>query len=280
MVAEKRKKYGFLTPSDVALMQAIERAGVSHVDEVAAGSEKLRLEQVPGNPPFKAQFDVSMIVKYFSVAGGVYTSVLYAALPAALQTQLSAFIFGNSDLSGGFKKSQGQFPLVNWNYDTPFVYGRDYANANYGALDATAKATLQKGDLVQTFYAASGGTNYSAFVILRCPGVAYATLVDSLNSDRFWVNNIRYQLPDTTATGLLQYDNDIKIMAQSLFGLYAENTVSPTSFKQPNQFQNGIIDVPIKQGVDKNVIFGTYINTYSISQKWSIFVREFDRVKA
>lgn len=280
MLTKTQKKLPGLNKSDVALMSAIENSLKNNADTVQNGSEKLRLNAVPGNPPFKAQFDVSMLVRFFSVAAGVYTAVAYAAMPAALQTQLAAFIYGNSDFSGGFKKSQGQFPLVNWIYDTPFVYGRDYANANYGALDATATAVLQKGDLVLTFYAASGGTNYSAFVIIRTPGVAYGTLLDSLNSDRFWVNNIRYQLPDTTATGLLQYDNDIKIMAQSLFGLYGENTVSPTSFKQPNQFQNGIIDVPIDQGVDKNVIFATYIDTYSISQKWSVFVREFDRLKA
>lgn len=270
-----------LTKEDKKLLNLL-NSKVDNAD-AAPGTEQLRLNPIAGNPPFKAQFDVSIIVKYFSVAGGVYTGVTAAALAAAapsLATPLAAFVFGQSDFAGGFKKAQGQFPVNVWAYDTPFVYGRDFPNTEYGELDATAKAVLQVGDLVIPYYGSPGATDYVALVILRCQQVAYGTLVDSLSSDRFWVNNIRYVLTDTTAAGLLQYDNEIKVQSQSLFGLFKENSVSPTSFKQPMQFQAGIVDIPIDQGVDKNVLIGTYINYDSVNQKWSIFVRNFDRLQA
>ncbi len=278
------KKNG-LTAEDKHLLGLL-NSGVNNADgDTVPGSEQLRLNPVAGNPPFKAQFDVSMIVKYGTVAAGTFTERTAAYVLAnfpALATQLTAFIFGNSDLAGGFKKSRGQFPLSGgWAYGVPFVYGRDYPAINGVVLDATAQALLQVGDLVIPYVATvAGPVVFNAMVILRCQQVAYATLVDSLNSDRFWVNNIRYVLTDTSAAGLLQYDNEIKIQAQSLFGLFNENSVSPTSNKTPQQFQDGIIDLPINQGVDKNVVFGSYINYNSVNQKWSIFVRNFDRLKA
>ena len=274
-----------LTTEDKKLMALINQS-VDAVDDVSGlgTSEKLRLAQVPGNPAFTAQFDINVIVKYFSVAGGVYTATTAAAVIAAsptLDTPLGAFIFGQGDFSGGYRKSIGQFPVNAWAYDTPFVYGvQSLPTLEYGEPDATAKGALQRGDLVIPYYASPAAVDYACFVIIRCAQNAYGQLLDSLSSDRFWINNVRYQLTDTSADGLLQYDNEIKLLTNSLFGLFQENSVSPTAYKQPSQFQAGIIDIPIGQGVDKNVVMGTYINAKSVNQKFSIFVRSFDRLKA
>lgn len=268
------KKLG-LTNADKGLLSKLN-------EQVDHAEEQLRVNAVPGNPVFSAQFDVQVSVKYFTESADVYTSRTAAyvlANAATLATILGCFMFGQSDYAAGFKKSMEQFPLTNWTYGTPFTYGRDYANCAFGALDATVTAQLQRGDVVIPMTAVSGA-NYLALVILRCPQVGYAKLLDSLSSDRFWINTVRYILTDTTAAGLLQYDNEIKVQMQSLFGLFNENSVSPTSFKQPDQFQNGIIDVPIDQGVDKNITVNTYINYDSVSQKFSFFVRQFDRLKA
>lgn len=259
-------------------------AGLSNRVELNAESNPLRVTQVQGNPPFEAQFDVQIIVKYFTENAGVYTTRTAAyvlANAAALATKLSAFMFGQSDLSAGFKKSIQQFPVTGgWAYGNPFVYGRDVATCAFSALDATVTAQLEIGDVCIPFTATDGGADYLGLVIMRCPQVGYAKLVDSLSSDRFWINNVRYVLTDTSAAGLLQYDNSLKVQKQSLFGLFNENEVSPTAYKQPQQFQAGIIDVPIDQGVDKNVTVGTYINYDSVAQKLSFFVRNFDRLQA
>lgn len=277
-----------LTQADISLMKKL-NGNVSHYDfhadevpMVQVAPDKLRLGKIPGNPAFTAQFDTQLLIKYFTVAGGAYTLVAAAAIAATLKTQLPAFVFGNSDFAGGFKKSQGQFPLAGgWAYDVPFVYGRDYATTVFGVLDATAKAQLQIGDLVIPFWATTAGpVDTVGFVIIRCAQVAYGTLLESLTSDLFWLNNIRYILTDTSAQGLTQYNNNIFIQDQSLFGKFKSDNVSPNSFKQPEQFQSGIVDIPINKGIDKNVMLGSYLNYDSVTQQWSIFVKQVDKLAA
>lgn len=244
-------------------------------------SNPLRVTPVQGNPVFEAQFDIQVLVKYFTESADVYTSVAASAIASSLKTRLAAFMFGQSDYAAGFKKSIQQFPVTVWAYGTPFTYGRDVATCALGPLDSTVTAQLEVGDICIPFTATTAGpVNTLGLVIIRSPQVGYAKLVDSLSSDRFWINNVRYVLTDTSSAGLLQYDNSLKIQKQSLFGLFNENEVSPTAFKQPMQFQAGIIDVPIDQGVDKNVACNSYINYDSVSQKFSYFVRQFDRLQA
>ena len=91
-------------------------------------------------------------------------------------------------------------------------------------------------------------------------------------SDRFIINMIRYIQNDTTPAGLNQYTNDIALLRLSLFGKMDKDFVSPNSFKEPKNFQNGIIDIPIKKGLDKQETLATYINYDAVNLQWSIFV--------
>lgn len=266
-----------LTKQEKELLEGVNSKAVKNL----SGDENLRLNPSPGNAPFEAQFDINVLAKYFTENGSdVYTSIAASALNSTLKTQLAVFMFGQSDYAAGYKKSMEQFPLSVWTYGKPFTYGRDVAECAFGPLDATVTAQLQKGDIVIPATASPGGTNTLGLIIVRCPQAAMAKLVDSLSSDRFWLNKIRYILTDTSAAGLTQYDNEVKVQMQSLFGLFKENSVSPTAFKIPEQFQAGIVDLPIDQGVDKNIVVGTYINYDSVTQKFSFFVKQFDRVKA
>jgi hypothetical protein len=245
----------------------------NNADQPAAVNKAAGMGNVAGNPGFVAQFDVQFIIKYFTVAAGVYTGVLAAAIAAALKTQLPAFLFGNTDFAGGFAKLQSQFILTGgWAYDTPFVYGKDYAATVFGALDATAKAALRVGDLVIPVWATTAGpVNTVGFTIVRCTQVAYGTLLDALNSDMFTINTVRYIMSDTTAVGLAQYNNNINMFNQSLFGKFKSDFVSPNSFKVPEQMQTGIIDIPLVLDVNKQVALGTFINYDIVNVQWSIF---------
>jgi hypothetical protein len=100
--------------------------------------------------------------------------------------------------------------------------------------------------------------------------VAYATLLTALSSDRFVLNMIRYVIPDTTL--IAQYSNNIGLFRQSLFGKFNSDYMSPNSFKKPEQQQNGLIDIPLKKGIDKETSMGMYINYTCIELSWSIFV--------
>jgi hypothetical protein len=239
-----------------------------------------QLGDAAGNPSFAAQFDVQFLVRYFSVAAGAYTSRTAAYMLAnapTLATQLTAFLFGNSDFASGYAKLKAQFPLSGWSYGDPFVYGKDYPASFFGVLDATAKADLRNGDLVLTYYS-DGATDYVALVIIRCTQVAYSTLLDALSSDMFTLNMIRYVMGDTTATGLAQYNNNINVLKQSLFGKFDSDFVSPNSFKLPEQQQDGIIDIPLIKGIDKQVALATLINYDVTTVQWSLFVRSVNKL--
>lgn len=278
-----------LTSNERALQRAMNGYANSyeqHADEapVAVNPAATRLANAKGNPAFAAQFDIQFLLKYFSAvdATGVYTGITAAALVAAvpaLGTQLPAFLYGNSDFSSGFAKLRQSFPLSGgWVYGDPFVYGKNYAVINGLPIDATVKAQLRVGDVVIPVYYDSGATTYVGLTIVRCTQVAYATLLDSLNSDRFIMNMVRYIMSDSTAVGLAQFNNNIFIFKQSLFGKFDSDFVSPTSFKLPEQFQTTIIDIPLNKGIDKQVALATYINYDAVTVQWSLFVETVDKI--
>lgn len=243
-----------------------------------------QLAAVAGNPSFAAQFDIKFLLKYFTVVTAtgvatVQTPAQVAAADPSLATQLAGFLYGNSDFASGYRKLQQSFPLSGgWIYSNPFIYGKDDTRVNGITLSATITAQFQKGDLVQPAYFVNGANTIMGFVIVRCTQVGYGTLLDSLNSDRFIMNMVRYIMADTSSIGLAQYNNNIFIMKQSLFGKFDSDFVSPTSFKMPEQFQPGIIDVPIKKGIDKQVALGTYINYDATDVQWSLFVSYLEKL--
>lgn len=251
------------------------------VDHADANQANSSLGQGVGNPSFVAQFDLTFLLQYYTVAVGVYTQITAAALLAAqptLATKLPAFAFGNSDFAAGFATLKQRFPLAVWTYDAPFIYGNGYQGTIFGVLDATVKAQLQFGDLVIPVYAVLGGVNYLGITIVRCGQVGYGTLLAANNSDAFRTALIRYNVPDSTAASLAQYANKIFTYRQSLFGKAENDSWSPNSFKIPEQQQANIIDVPAKSFVDKEAALGTYINYAVPSVEWNVFVSEVVKV--
>jgi hypothetical protein len=287
----KRKAARPLSSHDRVLMAQIasesDSYGADHADApVSVNPSATKLGRAQGNPgSFAAQFDISFVLRWFSVSAlGVYTSITYAtwlaAQPAAAAAKVSSFVFGNSDFAGGFAKLRAQFPLTaGLSYDNPFIYGQGQEGTIFGTLDATARAQLVVGDLVIPITAVLGGTNYVIFSIVRCTQVAYGTLLDALNSDMFLMNMLRFIMPDSTAPSLNQYQNNISILKQSLFGKFDSDFVSPNSFKMPEQQQANIIDIPLKKGVDKQVALAFNLNQDipNGTAQWSIFVQSVDK---
>jgi len=215
---------------------------------------------------------------YFTENGaGVYTLKTAAQILAAqptLATKLPSFLFGHADYAGGFSRLKAAFPVAVWTYGIPFVYGTGDTRpgCTFSVYDATVTAQLTAGDLVQPFTATLGGVNYVALSVIHCNQVAYGTLLDSLGSDMFQMNMIRYIMADTSAVGLAQYQNNINIFKQSLFGKFDSDFVSPNSFKLPEQMQDGVIDIPLVKGIDKQIALATLINYDTPNVQWSVFV--------
>jgi hypothetical protein len=238
------------------------------------------LGQGMDNPAFIAQFDLQMLTQYYTLNAGVYTPITPATLNAGLRSDLPFFIFGESDYQAGYKKLKGQFPInSNWVYGIPFVVGKDTPTSL--ALTATVTGQLQTGDLVLPFTSSlpGGGTTTLALNIIRCPNVAFGSLLAATSSDTFVLDGIRYILDDPT-TNAAQYSRAINLTTMSLFGKFKVDTFTPNTYKVPDQFQNGIVDLPITKGIDKHKAI-SFQNLYTnVSQSMSIFVRGVTKVSA
>jgi len=227
-----------------------------------------------GNPAFKAQFDISFIVRYFTSVAAVYTAVAPAAINVALRTQIPTFLFGNIDFASGYAKGRTAQPVLggtNWTYNIPFVVGkesiRDTFNANI--VDAGVNAQFLPGDVVQPL-TATIGANTTAFIIMRCTQVPYASLIAALNSDSFKINMLRYTIAQPAQQN--QYNQQIQILKMTLFGKLLTDSISPNSMKLPEQNQAGIVDIDVDVTIDKNTTLATYINFDTVDFAWSIFV--------
>jgi hypothetical protein len=239
-----------------------------------AGSQSSSLTRSKGNPSFSAQFDISFNLKFFTLTSGTYTAIAASSLNAGLKSiALPAFLFGWNDWKAGFAKLKNQFNVSPWVYGRPGIYGKD--SFSELAFDANVTPSLINGDLVIPFTSALPGTGTTtlALVIVRCTQVAYGTLLESLASDKFVMNMIRYVVPDTTQPSLNQYANNIGLFKQSLFGKFDSDFLSPNSYKKPEQQQVNLIDIPLKRGIDKEKSVAFLIN-YDIpgSINWSTFV--------
>lgn len=273
-----------LTQAEAQLMQALEThadAYDSYFDEDAAdapvisrrpAASGVALTKTKGNPTFSAQFDITAALQFYTLTGGAYTKIAGSSLSATLKTALPMFLFGWNDFKVGFAKLRNQFPVNVWVYGIPFIYGA--RTPSELALDTTVTANLNNGDLVVPFTSAlpGAGTTSLALVVIHCTQVAYGTLLESLVSDRFVMNMIRYVVADETAASLAQYANNIGIFKQSLFGKFNSDFVSPNSFKKPEQQQKNLIDIPLKKGINKEVALASYINYDAITFTWSTFV--------
>lgn len=232
------------------------------------------------NPPFDAQFNLSFLLRFFTVAATVYTSVLPAAIAASLKNQLPVFVFGKTDFSSGYAKLRNQYALTTWAYGpTCFIYGKDYAQDHFSAPDATVTAVLLPGDAVLTFWATTAGpVNTVAYMVVRMTGGGtYATLLDATSSDSFNAVTMRYTLADTGQVA--QYSQQIGIYNLSLFGNFNQGNVDPSAFKTPIQQQVGIVDVPIQQKIVKSVSWAMYVNYTCVDFTWSIFVNGFNKFR-
>jgi hypothetical protein len=239
-----------------------------------------RLGSTAGNPNFAAQFDIQVVKKYFTEAAGVYTAATGGTIAANLRVSLPYVVFGLSDFDGGYARILSEIPVNtnDWVQGDPFIYGK--GSTIEIPIDSTVKAQLRRGDMVIPFTSAlpGAGTTTLALIIVRSSQVAFGTLLKSLASDYFAINLLRFFVPDSTSVNLAQYQNDILLFTQSLFGKVTSDSISPNSSKVPEQQQANIIDIPLDQVVNKANSLAGYINYDVDSFSWSIFVSYFKKL--
>jgi hypothetical protein len=247
---------------------------------VVSQSKLVNVGQGAYNPPFKAQFQVSVIPLYFTELADVYTSIAAGALNAQLRVALPFFLFGNIDFDSGYPLLKGQFPLSGgWAYNPPVVYGKTVTPAAaFGPWDATVTAQLRDGDLVFPYTATVGGTNYMALKIVRTADVPFATLLGATSSNLFGINMIRYVVATNGAADLAQYANPIVCGDETMFGKFEKDTVNPEAFKNPEQQQDNIIDIDFLFRVSKQKSLSSYFNYDAGAIRLQMFVSYAEKV--
>jgi len=249
---------------------------VDHFDNYAeqasgGGSNGGPAQLIPqkGNPSFAANVSFTSIQKYFTfnTGTGVFTPALFNALPASIVNS-AFFLFGTNDFHNGYTKAKNLVPLgggVAGIYGVPFVYGKDYPVINFAGvdypLDANARAVLQNGDVVVPITAITAGpVNNVIFSIMRCQQSPYSTLLQANSTNSFLQKGIRMNLNDSSANGLLQFNNAIFNYRMSWLGKFENDSTDIQSNNQPSDFKANIVDIPLQMGITKDTGLCSYVN--------------------
>lgn len=226
-----------------------------------------------GNPMFIANFNLSILGLFYTVVGGVYTKITPATLNAALQNSLPFFLFGLLDLASGYRKLKGQYSIdANWTYGIPFIFGSEASTVAI-PLDATVIADLRDGDMVIPFTSAlpGAGTTTLGLRVIRCKETGFGSVIEALVEDTFTLNKIRYNIPDNAQID--QFAEDMGVFDLSLFGKFGSDSLNPNTFKDPDQQQTGIIDIPFGKKFTKNTALASYLLYTTTQIDLSMYVR-------
>jgi hypothetical protein len=82
---------------------------------------------------------------------------------------------------------------------------------------------------------------HSDIVVISCSQYPYASFLYSMYTNLFRIGAIRYTVFDTTQ--LTQYNNQFQIIKRGMFGTDKRDKINVLSYKKPEQFQNGIVDI-------------------------------------
>lgn len=266
----------------------------------------LGLRPQKNNPAFQSQIDIQIQVvfntTYITNTEGdiryLQGKVAPEDLPIEGKVGIPVILFGHSDFAGGYQKAINLQDLNGLKFidakivtsDSPSVQIQDPANTLGTGIGeivipsyARAINKVTKGDMILT-YLVSINTSVPtqtaltiAEVIIKCKDVAYGTLLNSISSDLFTINGIRYSVPALAFTG--QFDNAFTLANQSLFGKVNNDTFNPMSQLTPQQQQSNVVDLPFIWKIDKNKILVTYINFDTPSFNLSLFIPTVAKLK-
>jgi hypothetical protein len=164
------------------------------------------------------------------------------------------------------------------------LFGQNQFSTKYdGIIQLSSGMTLviDTTDPNQVDFVFTKGAN-TDIVRVTSSQLPYLSFLDSLASDMFQSDKIRYSLGD--ATQLVQFSKAIFFVNRSLFGNSGRVPLPVNSFKDPFQQQNGIIDLgtdlkPLKMKVDKNsTLVTSIIPVAGFNFTMSFFVNKLEKI--
>jgi hypothetical protein len=161
----------------------------------------------------------------------------------------------------------------------PFLlFGVNYVENQYrelltpfltNAVILTSVVYNNAGNMVFTY---TLGVNVDT-VTVSCNEAPYSVFLQSTRTDLIRIQKVRYNIADTTK--LANYSQPMAIVQKSLFGTLVNNKISVTKYKNPQQFQNGIVDVMASFDVDKTKGLVHYIIENNATLELNHFVSDY-----
>jgi len=113
---------------------------------------------------------------------------------------------------------------------------------------------------------------------VECKQVPYPDLLHATGSDAFRLSNIRYGISDTTQ--LAQFENEVVLSTQSLFGARRQDKLTPSAYKAPDQYQSGIIDLTgVVMNIDAETsIANSIVPSAGLVVSYNVFVEKIHKV--
>jgi hypothetical protein len=252
-----------------------------------------QINQIVGNPAFKAEITLNVQVRYYSQA--VVGTPAAVVPPAGQQGDLPLYLFGNIDLASSYSKARQLVPgAAGFTYADMAIFRIGDGVVQYDPLPHAAASVRYisgtvfnnltlPGDLLflipmAGFVAGGAATTVTAEILVRCTNVPYTSLLCALGSDLVTLNMIRYVVP---VTAVAQLTRQITFIKESLFGKTSTDTLDPQTFVTPGTFQPQIADIPITLPIDKNLIAATnimYTAVVPIIFSWTLTVQTINKL--
>lgn len=166
-----------------------------------------------------------------------------------------------------------------------FEGGYSAVLGTYLASGVTVAVAKVSGNMVFTYTEGAAVDT----ITVTCSQVAYNSFLQSTITDVMSVRAVRYTITDSTQ--LTNFDNIFAVVKRSLYGSDKRDNISVTSYREPNQFQSGIIDIgDVKNGssnvttIDKETTLVIGMNDLGASGAFtatlSLFVNSYNKLNA
>lgn len=202
----------------------------------------VRSHQNPGGKLDRAQFDINITR---------LTNTIAQPTPIAL--------FGTTHSKSGYS----QF----------LIPGAGTTVTVVGGLNTPTAGTS---DRIRFTFVNGGNTD---IVEVTCNQVPYPVFLDALGADIFRISNIRYEI--LNAADVIQFSQQHNFTSKSLFGKLSSDDITIAAYKKPEQFQPGIVDIPIAANIDKETMMLLNVtqnaSAYPFTFQLHVFVEKFNK---
>ncbi len=144
-------------------------------------------------------------------------------------------------------------------------------------IQNSSELNLGAGEYGKTKLIFTEGANVDIVEITTKAAAGYPSLLAATMSDVFDVSKLRLAIAPSTEDS--QFDTDLNLVSKTIFGKEDKNPLNIASYKRPDQFQTGIVDIVLNNvGIDKEAAFvGELIEVAGITVTHSFSVSRINK---